>query len=317
MKHSLSTVLTFLLLIGYFYVADISFVAHLKAQEPAATEETKQEEETKVERAPIYLDKVTIVLEGPEVLAQAGVHEWAGKAAKIVTEWYPKLDKLLETDGFTPAKEMTIVFRKMDGVAFASGTTITISTNWIGGAGGREDWGMVVHELVHLIQRYQGGREGAGLPAWLMEGQTDYIRHAYYEPEKAMRPVNPDSANYDNSYQITGGFIMYIVCTYDKDFNDKLTQAARTRTYSEDMFEKASGGKNIKELWAEYIEKVVRPQYQANPRVGYIPDVQFPKLKELRDDLDKRIAAAQPSTPTPQQPQQRGQGRGGQRPQPQ
>jgi hypothetical protein len=122
MKHSLNIVLASLLLFGY-----------LNAQESTTHGEEKKPEE----RTPIYLDKVTIVLEGEEVLKQEGIHEWAGKAAKIITEWYPKLDKLLESEDFVPAKEITLVFRKMDGVAFASGTQIVISTNWIRNPAGR------------------------------------------------------------------------------------------------------------------------------------------------------------------------------------
>lgn len=39
------------------------------------------------------------------------------------------------------------------------------------------DFGMVVHELTHLVQRYPPGS-----PGWLVEGIADYIRAKYFEP---------------------------------------------------------------------------------------------------------------------------------------
>jgi len=207
--------------------------------------------EVKEERKPVQLEKVTIVFEGEEVLKQEGIHEWAGKAARLVAEYYPLFDKIFETEGFVPPTEITLLFRKMNGVAHASGSTITISADWVRRMPG--DFGMVAHEMLHVIQRYPGGGGQGGIPNWAMEGITDFARHAYYEPEVLMRPVNLETNKYTDSYQITGGFFMWIEHVYDKEFVKKLHQHARQRTWSNDVFEKYTG-KSPEELWKEYVE---------------------------------------------------------------
>ena len=111
---------------------------------------------------------------------------------------------------------------------------------------------MVAHELIHVIQQYPGGRAQGRIPFWAMEGITDFARHAYYEPDVLMRR-NPDDANYTGSYQITGGFFMWIEHVYDKEFVKKLNQHARSRTWSDDVFEKYTG-KDANTLWKEHVE---------------------------------------------------------------
>ena len=236
------------------------------ANEAQTTENTQQEQpaddqnknETPKEREAVKLEKVTVVIEGEDVMQQEGIHEWVGKAAKLAVEWYPKLDKLLESDGYMPPKEITIIFKKMDGVAYSSGTTVVISADWIRRQPG--DFGMVAHELVHIVQSYPR-RTG---PGWVTEGIADYIRHAHYEPEAPMRRVNPDQAKYTDAYQITAGFFIWIEKTYDKEFVKKLNIAMRERTYSDDLFEKYTG-KKLDDLWTEYVV-VLREQQTQNRR---------------------------------------------------
>ncbi|MDR0328631.1 MAG: basic secretory family protein [Planctomycetaceae bacterium] len=273
MKHLLCVMLAFLVSAGCLHIT-------------LAQDETPATDEKKPERSAVQLEKISVTLEGEDVLKQAGINEWAAKAAKLVTEYYPKFDKLLESEGFEPPKELTIVFRKMDGVAFSTGTQIVISADWIRQQPG--DLGMVAHELVHNIQRYPGGRGNGGAPGWVTEGIADYVRHVYFEPEVQMRPIDPDRAKYTDQYQITAAFFMYIVATYDKDFITKLNMHARQRTYSEEIFEKSTG-KTLDDLWAEHVEKVLRPLREENKRL--VPDTRFPQLKEYRQEFDKRIAA--------------------------
>jgi hypothetical protein len=268
MKHSFYIAFAFLSLIGYLHVADTSIALVLQAQEMVLQEEGEKKPEA---RAPVHLEKVTIILEGEEVLKQEGIHEWAGKAARIVTEYYPKFDKLLESEGFIPPKEMSIVFRKMEGVAFASGNQIVISADWIRRQPG--DFGMVAHELVHVIQNYSGRGQGRA-PGWVTEGIADYVRHAHFEPDVLMRPVNPSRIRYTDQYQITAGFFMWIEHVYDKEFVTKLNRHARQRTYSDDLFEKYNG-KPLDDLWAEYI-KFLRT-IGDNPRL--LPSEMFGRKK--------------------------------------
>lgn len=239
MKHSLCFAFVSLLLIGSLHGADVA----IQAEEAATTEG----------RAPVQLTNVTVIIEGEDVLQQPGIHAWAAKAAELVVEWFPIFDKIFETEGFVPSSEVEIVFRNMQGVAHATGNRIVISSNWIRGQSGINDFGMVAHELIHVIQRYGGGRGPGGIPFWAMEGVTDFARHAYYEPNVLMRPVNLERARHTDSYQITGGFFMWIEHAYDDQFVHRLHTHARHRTWSDEVFERYTG-KDVETLWAEYIE---------------------------------------------------------------
>jgi hypothetical protein len=307
MKHSLCIAFAFFVLIGYVQVADTPFALQLQAQDtidstdtaaaPKDGEKTDGEKaETPKERDPVQLTKVTVVLEGEDVLKQEGIHEWAAKAAQLVVEYYPIFDKKFESEGFVPKKEITLIFRKMDGVAFSSGTSITISADWIKRSPG--DFGMVAHEMTHVIQQYPGGRGEGGIPTWLMEGMTDYARHVFYEPDVLMRPTNPDRDNYTGSYQITGGFLMWIEHAYDKEFVSKLNKHARQRTYSDDLFEKYTG-KNAETLWKEYGD--------------FLRTLEGNRILPSREFGRKRLGATYSVAPPQPQP---GQGQGRQRPQP-
>ncbi|MDR1959030.1 MAG: basic secretory family protein [Planctomycetaceae bacterium] len=217
----------------------------LDAEEPAQQEDQKQKE-TVPEKQPPRLTRLTIVIQ-EEALSQEGIHEWAGKAGQLLTEWYPKIAALLESDGFTPPGEVTVVFEKMDGVAYTVRDTIHISMDWIRRQ--PQDFGMVAHELVHIIQSYPP-RSG---PGWVTEGIADYIRHAHYEPEVPLPRINPDKASYRDAYKTTAGFFIWIEKKYDPGFVKKLNAAMRERTYKNDLFEKATG-KSLDDLWKEYAD---------------------------------------------------------------
>ncbi|MDR1385366.1 MAG: basic secretory family protein [Planctomycetaceae bacterium] len=227
--------------------AEHNAVVHEDQQSPEQKPSDQSPEKTE-KRLPAQLAKVTVVIEG-EVLQQAGIHEWAGKASKLVTEWYPKMDVLLQSDGYVPPKEITIIFRKMDGVAYTAGNAINISADWIHRQPG--DFGMVAHELVHVIQSYP---RHTG-PGWVTEGIADYIRHAHYEPDVKLPRINPDRASYRDAYKTTAGFFIWIETTYgkEKEFVKKLNAAMRERTYKDEIFQELTG-KSLDDLWKEYAD---------------------------------------------------------------
>src|SRR5262245_52058641 len=89
--------------------------------------------------------------------------DWGKKAKGLVEKWHPAITELLKSDGFTPPAEVKLVFKKeMKGVAYARGNTIVIAADWV--TKHPDDYGMVVHELTHVIQAYRRNR-GAG---WLV-----------------------------------------------------------------------------------------------------------------------------------------------------
>ena len=176
--------------------------------------------------------------------------EWAEKAAKIAEEQYPVLIALLDSEGFIPRDSLTIVFRQMEGVAHAARGQIVISAEWVT-VKSPDDFGMVVHELIHVIQAYR-----SRVPGWVTEGIADYLRFFVYERngDRTCR-VNPDRAKYTDSYRITGAFFNWIVLTHDAGFIKRLNAACRNGNYSVELF-KDYTGLTVDELWDGFIQSL-------------------------------------------------------------
>jgi len=268
-----------------------------------------QEPEKIGERGYYLPTRIVVEFSGEKVVAEKGIPEWASAAVNLINELYPKYDKLLETEGHIPSGTITLRFEDSETIGWNSNTTIGISIRWIKpGERGEKDFGMVAHELVHFVQNYQGG-DGTGIPGWATEGIGDYVRHVFYEPEKEMRPVNPDRESYTNGYQISGAFFMWIEDTYDRNFVKKLNLCARKRTYSDNLFVESTG-KNLSDLWAEYVEKIIKPLRQENKRI--VPATMFPNLMKYKKEFEEHFATLKQEMRPQQQGDEQGrrQGRG-------
>jgi hypothetical protein len=174
---------------------------------------------------------------------------WGAKAKTLVEKWHPIIADMLKTDGFTPPSEVKIVFKKeMKGVAFTSGNVITIAADWVKKQ--PDDFGMVVHELTHVIQSYPRTKRNEG---WLVEGIADYVRFYKYEPNTKLGPViNPD-ATYRLGYRAAARFLAWIEKTHDKEIVSKLNQALRKSEYKDKLFKDATG-MSLDDLWAEFLK---------------------------------------------------------------
>jgi hypothetical protein len=189
---------------------------------------------------PKAVDVTVDVSEVPELKA------WGDKAKELIQAWHPKIAQALKSEGFTPPSSVKVVFKKnMDGVAYTSGKTITIAASWINKHPG--DYGMVVHELTHVVQSYRRPGRGTG---WLVEGIADYIRFFQYEPGK-LGPINARRAHYDGGYRETAAFLAYVTEKYDKVIVRKLNAALRAGDYKDELFKKYTG-KTVKELDEEW-----------------------------------------------------------------
>lgn len=173
---------------------------------------------------------------------------WAEKAKKSCEESYPMIVKILGEKDFHPPEKTTIVFKKMDGIAYSAGDTITCSAAWF--TEHPDDVGAVVHELAHVVQGYHKKQP----PGWVTEGIADYVRWFNFEPEaRHPRVHNLQKAKYTDSYQTTAAFFDWIVKNKDPEFVTRLNAAARQGKYTSDLFQKHAG-KPLKELWTEFIE---------------------------------------------------------------
>ena len=85
--------------------------------------------------------------------------DWAEhKLAPVLAEWYPKISALLPTPGFTPPKKWSVVIAPGNGVAATGGTKVTANATWFRGQLDKQAVGALVHEEVHVVQQYGGGR---------------------------------------------------------------------------------------------------------------------------------------------------------------
>jgi len=186
--------------------------------------------------------------------------EWAHKElAPVVQQWYPKIVKLLPSDGYEAPRKVAITFSAdMRGVAATGGTRVQCAAGWIRQNLQGEAKGAVVHELVHVVQQYgrarRAGPNAARTPGWLVEGIADYIRWFLYEPETRGAEItgrNIARARYDASYRVSGNFLNWVTKTYDKELVRKLNAAAREGRYSEDLWKEYTSH-TVEELGAEW-----------------------------------------------------------------
>jgi hypothetical protein len=178
---------------------------------------------------------------------------WADKAKSLCQKWYPIITDYLGSKGFTPPQTVKLVFKNMRGIAGTSGDTITISAKWIADHPG--DFGMVIHELTHVVQSYPHFDRKAG---WLVEGIADYIRYYRFEPGKKKLVVNPRRVSYRNGYHPAAAFLDWVQRTYDKRLVNQLNAALRAGTYKEEIFKQRTA-KNLDTLWKEFVKTVLEP----------------------------------------------------------
>jgi len=173
---------------------------------------------------------------------------WAEAAQKLATEWFPHVTQLLATENYKAPKTLKFIFKKgIDAPAFATGDAITFKVEWI--QQHPDDFGMVIHEMTHIIQGYRRTPRDTG---WLVEGIADYIRWWRYEPESKRTPIDPKKASYRDAYRTTAAFLAYLAAKYDRNIVRYLDAGLRDGSYTAEIFEKSTG-KKLDDLWAEFV----------------------------------------------------------------
>jgi hypothetical protein len=196
-----------------------------------------------VEKVPTFRYPIEFAV---DVADAPDMKEWADNVAGLCERWNPRICEALHTDGDKPPTSVTIVLSaSYKGVAMAGGGQITGSVKYF--KAHPDDLGAMIHETVHIVQRYRG----RGNPSWLGEGVADYYRFFVYEPGKA-GPVNPTRAHYHDSYRTTATFLAYLIQTYDKQIVFKLHRLMREGRYQEAAFQEITG-KSVQELGEEWL----------------------------------------------------------------
>ena len=189
------------------------------------------------------------------------LRDWCDRELRpVVQAWYPKIVELLPSDGFVAPSRVELRFqdesRMRGNPAYASGSVITLNTQWFRRELKREARGAVVHEMAHVVQSYTQNRRNARAttPGWIVEGIPDYIRWFLYEPESKGAVITERafaSATHDASYRVTGNFFDFLSRTYDRDFIAKLNSTARNGRYDSNFWQETFG-KSASELEKEW-----------------------------------------------------------------
>lgn len=184
---------------------------------------------------------------------------WGQRAGELCVEWYPKLATLLASEGFEPPKQVQIIFHAdKEGVADTVNDRINIAANYVRRA--TNDFGMVIHELAHVVQSYRGRRN----PGWLVEGVADYIRLTHYEPQARRPRINPDRASYRDAYKTTAIFLEWAERKYDPTLVSKLNRAMREGNFKLALFQTYTGH-SVDALWQEFTDTLRAKEKPASP----------------------------------------------------
>jgi predicted alpha-1,2-mannosidase len=178
--------------------------------------------------------------------------------APVLAAWYPKIVARLPSEGYTAPAHFKLTIQPMDGVAYTTGTEIFASSAWCSSQIKGEAVGSIVHELVHVVQQYQGDHA----PGWLVEGMADYIRWFCYEPQSHgadlvwMQHHSKNlSLKYDAGYRVSANFLNWATETYDKNVVTEVSAALRGDKYNDDFW-KQHTGKSLEDLAAEWKQAV-------------------------------------------------------------
>jgi hypothetical protein len=187
---------------------------------------------------------------------------WGRHAKALCDQWYFRIVDLLPSESFEPTLATRLLFIKdMSGVANTSRETdIRISADFV--KRHTNDWGMVIHELAHVVQRYPGAKPGFTKPGWLVEGIADYIRLVHFEPQARRPRINPDKAKYTDAYKTTAGFLEWVEKQYDKALVKKFGAALRQGEFEDGLWKKHTG-RTVDELWKEFTDTLRKKESEA------------------------------------------------------
>lgn len=179
--------------------------------------------------------------------------DWGKRAGEACAKWTPRISTLLASDGFDPPKSVTLRFQNdKKGVAGTSGDKITIAAAYV--RGHTNDFGMVIHELTHVVQAYPKEKEGFTKPGWLVEGIADYIRLYHFEPSAPRPHLNPDNTSYCDGYKTAAAFMAWIE-KRNAGIIKRLNAALREGVFKEKLFQDCAG-KPLDVLWRDFADSL-------------------------------------------------------------
>jgi hypothetical protein len=213
-----------------------------------------------------------------DVKAAPDLGLWADRARRICEIWYPVITDLLASSRPEAAVQITVEPRlSVPAYAVGGRPEIHVSAAFVRSqqARGEDDFGMLIHELTHTLQRYPRSER------WLTEGIADYIRYERYEPTVPRRVFDIDQARYDQGYWVSSGFLAWIEQTHDRALVRKLHAALGAGGYKESVFWRETTGRDLSTLWKDFVAVSRVRQSAARPVAGPAssgPDLENPPL---------------------------------------
>jgi len=109
------------------------------------------------------------------------------------------------------------------------------------------DVGSMVHEMAHVIQRYNKYNDNT---VWVTKGIAGWVRYFHFEPNrKPYKPTINDS--YTNGYEIAVHFLNFLK-SKRRDMIYYINKDLREGSYAETIYTKLMG-KTLDELWEEML----------------------------------------------------------------
>ena len=172
---------------------------------------------------------------------------WGRTAQSLMVEWHPRIAHVLAIPGVDPSSDVTLrLERATEGIGATTGAKVTVFSCWIDKH--PEDFGLVIHELAHVIQGYPKIE-----PTWVTEGIADYVRWAVYEEKPPSWFLVPKAdRGYTKGYGVTAGFFLWLETHQAPGIVSKLNQAMRATQYEPSLFETLTG-EDLDVLWARYV----------------------------------------------------------------
>lgn len=217
--------------------------------------------------SPLAINEISIVCAGalPPVRFvtrfQVDYHQapedqaFAETCKRLLDDWYPRLSDQFDTPEAQPQRSVVRILFDLDkGVAHATTGADGIAEIHVCkayAAGHPDDTALIIHEVFHIVQGYNGVG-GHGNLGWLTEGLADYVRNRLFKPV-VIRP-NPDKAKYTDAYTTTAAFLMWIEDKKKKGICFKLNAAMRIPDSPVLEIFKSETGQDIDSLWAEYTD---------------------------------------------------------------
>ncbi|WP_148714094.1 basic secretory protein-like protein [Chitinolyticbacter meiyuanensis] len=169
---------------------------------------------------------------------------------------------------------LRVVIKAMDGVAYAGGNEITLSSSYIAGHSDpvKETLGVFAHEVTHIYQnndRDAAEAEGRGA---IIEGIADFVR--YRNGYKTLANRRP-GGSWKDAYDTTAFFLDWLDQRYP-GFVYRLNQAlsSRDRKQWTSAFFASDTGKSVDTLWAEY-QQALNPALPTTGAVCFYEHINY------------------------------------------